>query len=50
MLELTQGRFRGRPVPGQPLVVVAVAAEAADMDEDAPVLLTGSAGSTPRSR
>jgi adenosylhomocysteine nucleosidase len=41
MLELTQGRFRGRPVPGQPLVVVAVAAEAADMDEDAPVLLTG---------
>ncbi|MDN5682379.1 nucleosidase [Corynebacterium glyciniphilum] len=45
MLELFQGQFqsqfRGRVVPGQPLIVVAVAAEAADMDEDAPVLLTG---------
>lgn len=45
MLELFQGRFHdrfhGRVVPGQPLIVVAVAAEAADMDEDAPVLLTG---------
>ncbi|MEY8566118.1 nucleosidase [Corynebacteriaceae bacterium 7-707] len=45
MLELFQerfqGTFRGRVAPGQPLVVVAVAAEAADMDEDAPVLITG---------
>lgn len=41
MLELFQGRLRGRLIPGQPLIVVAVAAEAADLDEDAPVLLTG---------
>lgn len=33
--------FRGRVMPGQPLIVVAVASEAADLDEDAPVLLTG---------
>ncbi|MGP9722441.1 nucleosidase [Corynebacterium sp. AOP40-9SA-29] len=37
MLEL----FRGRVAPGQPLIVVAVASEAAEMDEDAPVLITG---------
>lgn len=33
--------FRGEIMPGQPLIVVAVAAEATDLDEDAPVLLTG---------
>lgn len=33
--------FRGEVMPGQPLIVVAVAAEATDLDEDAPVLLTG---------
>ncbi|MGO1950848.1 MAG: nucleosidase [Mycobacteriaceae bacterium] len=32
---------RGRIVPGKPLVVVAMASEASDFDEDAPVLLTG---------